>query len=533
MKNNIFGYIFFIFIIIIMGFAIYRVNTNNKIEQNNNTIKTSGTSNTQKSTDITLAISGFDTINPIITKNKNVQDITKLIYEPLVNVNDVGKAEACLAKEWETTDNLTYIVKLRSSVKWSDGTYFTSSDVKYTIDKLLQSEKNSIYTDSVKSIKEVDIIDNSTLKIILTEKVPFYEYFLTFPILSSKYYGEDNFWDTKKNDAPITTGRYIISANNSNTILLKKNPNWWNKDNEKSPIIENITINIYSKVAELYNAFKLGGIDFIATTNNDYKDYIGKIGYNVNEIEGRQFSFLALNTESNLLEDINLRKAIKYAINKDEICSNVYNGAYSRANFPLLTTSYFVEDKNESSFNLGEMENALQEAGWYLKNKEWQKVENKKIKKIELKMVVRQNSNRVKVADYIRDSLAEQGIGIYVEKVSDSEYENYIKNKNYDILLAEMSNSIAPNLISFFANGNMANFDNDEAKEIINVLGNITNEEELKNKMKKLYDIYEEEVPYIGIGRSKIYVITNSYLNGEFNSRWYNLYFNFNEWYKS
>ena len=50
---------------------------------------------------------------------------------------------------------------------------------------------------------------------------------------------------------------------------------------------------------------------------------------------------------------------------------------------------------------------------------------------------------------------------------------------------------------------------------------------------KKLYNIYNDEIPYIGIGRNKIYVITSSYLNGEFDSRWYNLFFKFKDWYKN
>ena len=96
-----------------------------------------------------------------------------------------------------------------------------------------------------------------------------------------------------------------------------------------------------------------------------------------------------------------------------------------------------------------------------------------------------------------------------------------------------MTSSITPDLTNYFAGGNLANFNNNEVKEILGVLNNITNEEELKTKYKKLYEIYEEEVPYIGIARSKIYVITNTYLNGEIDARWYNLFFKFKDWYKN
>ena len=87
MKNNIFGYVFVLFIIVIMGFAIYRVKIQNGDKNTEN--GSSGTSSNQeiqKGKEITLGVSEFDNINPIITSNRRVQDIDRLIYEPLVNI---------------------------------------------------------------------------------------------------------------------------------------------------------------------------------------------------------------------------------------------------------------------------------------------------------------------------------------------------------------------------------------------------------------------------------------------------------------
>ena len=534
MKHNIFGYLFFIFIIVIMGFAIYKF-TNSQSSGESNTVEGKhSVSQEEKGTDITLAVSGFDTINPIITKNKQVQDITKLIYESLVNITSDGKAEPCLAKEWETTDNMTYIIKLRNGVKWSNGEFLSSNDVKFTIDRLLQDKqsKNAVYAESVRFLKEVDIIDNATIRIILSKKIPFYEYFLTFPILCSSYYGEDNFWDTNKNEAPVTTGRFQISEHIGNKIILTKNISWWNIQSDNSTI-NRITINFYSSVAELYNAFRQGNIDIISTKNNDYKQYIGKIGYKVTEVEGRDFVFLALNTKSELLSDVNVRKAIRYALNKDEIVAKSYKNSYFKANFPLLTTSYLIDDQNKNYFDLGKMEDCFKKSEWYLRRKQWQKAINYKIKKLELNLVVRKKSNRVKVAEYISTKLAEQGIVTNVIQASDSEYANYLENKTYDIILSEITNPISPDLTTYFGNGNLANFENNEAKKILNEINSITDTEELKTRFKKLYEIYNNEVPYIGIGRNKIYVINSSYLNGEIEPRWYNLYFKFKDWYKN
>ncbi|MCI9063574.1 MAG: hypothetical protein HFJ17_03095 [Clostridia bacterium] len=101
------------------------------------------------------------------------------------------------------------------------------------------------------------------------------------------------------------------------------------------------------------------------------------------------------------------------------------------------------------------------------------------------------------------------------------------------MILSETKTSIAPDLSTFFGNENLANFYNDDVNEIMRYINNIKEEKELQEKYQKLYDTYCNEVPYIGITRSKIAVITNSYLTGEIGARWYNLFFGFKEWYTS
>ena len=65
MRNNIFGYIFILFIIVILGFAIYRVKIQEKDEKNEEQSQNQSVKDIQKGREMTLAISEFDTINPI------------------------------------------------------------------------------------------------------------------------------------------------------------------------------------------------------------------------------------------------------------------------------------------------------------------------------------------------------------------------------------------------------------------------------------------------------------------------------------
>ena len=70
MKNNFFKYIFLIFIIIIIIFAVYKIKNN---DSGTKGIDQEQTSNQEKSKELNLSISQLDNINPIISKNRNIQ----------------------------------------------------------------------------------------------------------------------------------------------------------------------------------------------------------------------------------------------------------------------------------------------------------------------------------------------------------------------------------------------------------------------------------------------------------------------------
>jgi len=99
------------------------------------------------------------------------------------------------------------------------------------------------------------------------------------------------------------------------------------------------------------------------------------------------------------------------------------------------------------------------------------------------------------------------------------------------MMLGSIEGSIAPDLTTYFGYNNLAKFENQEVNDIMGYLKNITDENELKSKYQRLYEIYNEEVPYIGIGRNKILAIKNTELVGEIKANWYNMFYNIKEWY--
>ena len=526
MKSNWIKYVFIIFIILILGFSIYKIKQDEHEEQGEST------TNKQQETikELKLGIAGLDTINPILSKNKNVQDISKLIYEPLVNLTSDYKAEACLAKEWAKQSDNSYLIKLRENVRWSNGQRFTSEDVRFTIDRL--KDTNSIYSVNVANVTGLDIVDDYTIKINLDKEVPFFEYNLTFPILSRDFYEEEDFITTSKNSSPVGTGKFKISQAESSYLLLEKNMSWWNK--EKSITIEKITVNLYSSIGELYNSFKIGNLDLIATSNNNLQEYIGTIGYSSKEIKGREHTFLAFNVSNYFLSKTEIRNAIAYAIDRSNIVAEVFDNKCYTSSFPLDFGNWLCQEQDVSSgYNPEQAKQVLVDNGWSYRSGSWQKVENYRTQRIVLNLLVKADDpSKVSVAENIKTQLANQGIIINIQQASGDQYNNLVQARSYDILLGSITISPIPDLDLFLGDGNLANYSNEEVKNILNEVKNTTDEEILKEKFKRLSEIYKTDMPYISLYNNKYTIAYNSGLVGDITPTWFYQFYGIESWYK-
>ena len=247
MKNNILKYIFFIFIILIAIVTVYVLN-NRENSKEENVENVAVKEETELEQTLNLGIAEFDTMNPILSRNKYVQNISKLIYEPLINIDNNYKLQNCIASEWAKTSETTYVIKLKENVTWSNGVNCTAEDVLYTIDKLKENVNSNIYIYNVQYIIQAEVVDKYTIKITLSQEIPFFEYNLNFPVMCKSYFGEEDFVNSEKSKMPIGTGKYRITELQADRIILIKRENYWA---EKDSKIETIKINLYDSIGEM------------------------------------------------------------------------------------------------------------------------------------------------------------------------------------------------------------------------------------------------------------------------------------------
>ena len=523
----------YVFIIILIGLIIFAGYTlYSKPEENsaeNAQQIVTEEDYTQIITRLRLGICNYDTINPLLSRNKTVQYYSKLIFEPLFSLNEDFSLKQCLATECSRTGDKTYLIKLRKDVKWQDGNPFTAKDVKYTID-VLKSGINSIYVDNVRTISGLEVIDEYTLRISVYEQTPFFEYNLIFPIMPEHYYYGINFADDPL--TPMGTGMFKIENRTTSYIKLVRNDGWWNSTN--LPKIDGITINVYLDAGELYNAFKIGNVDLLVTDNNNYADYVGTIGFETKEFKGREYDFLAINQSNNILARKEVRQAMNYSIDKNNIVASIFNNKCYVVNSPLDYGSWLYRDaSNISEYSLEKAQKALMDNGWELSNRQWTKIENYRTLKTSFNFFVNSsNYQRIQVAENIRVQLENFGIVLNVKQVNDNQYNSYLQNKNYDLMIAGVNLSFSPNLSTFYGASNLANYNNEEVNKLYSSILNISDKKLLKEKIFEIQSITNDDIVYIPLYMNKITLLYGSDLVGDVNPNWYNIFYNIEKWYR-
>ena len=446
----------------------------------------------------------------------------------MFNLSSDYKLENCLATECSKISDTSYVVKINNNIKWHDGSTVIAKDVQFTIDRL--KDGVSTYAYNVEKVIGLEVIDASTIKINLSEPVPFFEYNLTFPILPNNYYLGEDFYNSEK--TPIGTGPYKIVSFDGTNMILGKNDRWWNIEN-KNAKIEAISIKIFSEMGEVYNSFKLGNIDVVSTSNNQLENYIGTIGYTKNDYKGRKYTYLAFNCLDDILSNTEVRKAIGYSIDKNNILSNIYGNNGYVSSFPLDYGNFLYEDGIiNNDYNQDQAKIILLQNGWDYKNNRWQKSnDDYTTSRIDLTLTVnRDDAEKLATAEIIENQLTQVGMKVSLRKVSASQYSTILDNKDYQMILTGVYNSFSPNIDTFFGNDNLQNFYNNELNTILNETKNTSDENKIKEDYKKIEEIYNNELPFLSLYRDKSTVVKSQNIYGEITPNNYFSFYNIHTW---
>ncbi|WP_330959107.1 ABC transporter substrate-binding protein [Photobacterium sp. 53610] len=299
-------------------------------------------------------------IDPHKTEGVPESHVIRDLLEGLVNQDADGKTVPGVAKSWETKDNRTFIFHLRKNAKWSNGDPVTAHDFVYSFKRAVDPATASPYSwylemttmknaaDIIAGKKDKDTLgvfadDDYTLRIELQEAVPYFVKMMghtTVKPVNQKVvekYGDD--WTKPENF--VGNGAYVLDKWVVNErIELVRNKNYW--DNEHTVINKVTYLPIENQVAEM-NRFLAGEIDFTYEVPNEHFRRLEKEHPKEVTITGNLCSYYyGFNNEKAPFNDVRVRKALTYAIDRDIITKALLGQGQKPAYFltPEITAGF-------------------------------------------------------------------------------------------------------------------------------------------------------------------------------------------------
>jgi peptide/nickel transport system substrate-binding protein len=288
-------------------------------------------------------------LNTITISDRYGLTLERLVYSPLYNYYGPDDITYLLAEGIDvSSDNLTFTFHLRRGVRWSDGVPFTADDVIFTFEHIIKAEYANGREGFVIAGTPVTLVkrDDWTVEIRYPTFIPnaleiiAAEHF----IMPKHIYGNDATLDNNpKNAKPVGTGPYKLAEYAAGQyIRLTANENYF----LDKPKIPTIIFQIVSDLNSAKLALQKGEINALVLANSDAES-LKNTNVVIQAYPEDRVGYLSFHLGSGRVRDINVRKAVFYALNRSEmnmgayLSPDFYVDAYS---FLPYSSSYYTED---------------------------------------------------------------------------------------------------------------------------------------------------------------------------------------------
>ena len=246
------------------------------------------------------------------------------LYSTLVKTDPTGAIVCDAAESYEQVDDTTWHFTLRQDVYFTNGDQMTANDVAYTINSLRDSEKNYALSGDF-SFMQVEVLGDFEFNIITDYAFPSLPLRLNYiKIIPADYVEEVG--DEGFAEAPIGSGPFkFVSWTKDQSVVLEKNPDYYGE----VPQIDQLIFEVIPEAADRVAALQAGEVDIICnvpTTQAEYLqslDGITVVGQPSTRVVWLQFNLVG---EETPLDDIRVRQAMNYAVDRDALIAGVLDG---------------------------------------------------------------------------------------------------------------------------------------------------------------------------------------------------------------
>ena len=318
----------------------------------------------------------FDTLDPTVTTFTVIGKIGYHVFDPLVWQVSAGKFEPGLAESWQASaDAKAYTFKLRKDVKFHDGSPFNAQAVKFTFDRIADPATKSQTAISVLGPYEgTDVVDDSTVRVrFTTPYAPFLDavsspYLVPISPDAVRKAGKD-FGST----ALVGTGPFKFESYRADAeVVLVRNDDYkWGPAHLKSrgaPYLDKIVWRIIPESTTRIATVESGELTLVEDVpTQDYQRLKsgGKLSI-LDPVQAGSGWSMMMNVENPPFDDVRVRRAFEWAVDKNAMNQTVWNGVFKPACSPLTSNmlGYDAKTCDKYKYDTQRANALLDEAGW-------------------------------------------------------------------------------------------------------------------------------------------------------------------------
>lgn len=357
------------------------------------------------------------------------------IYEALVAPNPSGELIPAIAKDWEiSSDSLTYTFYLRENVHFHNGRKLTAEDVKFSFERVLDPETNHPRRADFEAIKAIEILDTYTIAITLSRE--------TAPFLFNMAEATGGVPIIAKEEVenltthPIGTGPFkFVHWLPNQEVKMVRNEEYWNPE---IPYLDEVVFTIMADSTAALMNLRTGAIDLLPRMAPEAAMEI-EMSPETKVLSGSQnrIQLMVLNHLREPLDNLKVRQAINYALDKEEIIEGaVWGFGEEIATNMSPVLGFFYNDLNHLyPYDPDTARELLKEAGYP--------------EGFEMTLSLSSHDGvYLKIAEIVKQQLEQVGIVLELELVEWGVWlERIYAGRDYDFTLIIFTGKLDPHLI--------------------------------------------------------------------------------------
>lgn len=453
---------------------------------------------------VAAALGDATYLNPVLSTDSASNDINSLVYNGLVKYDKDIQLIPELAQSWEITEGGRVVTfRLRQDVKWHDGQPFTSADVKFTFEKLIDPKILSAFSSDYVIVKKVETPDPYTFRVIYNE--PFAPAIESWGIgIIPKHIWENGDFRTHPaNRKPVGTGPYIFENWIPNEkITLRANPNYF----LGTPYITRYIYRIIPDMSVQFLELRQGTWGGMTPTPEQYNAYDEFFwAYDKYHYPAFRYDYIAFNLKNPLFQDKRVRQAIAEAISKDDIIKGVYQGLAVPATGPFPVTSWaYNPDVKPWPYDPERAKALLAEAGW--KDTDGDGILDKDGKPFAFTLVTNQgNKVRESIAQVAQMSLQKIGIKMEIRILEWSVFiHKYVDERAFEAVLLAWNLARDPDAYAIWHSSqkgksqyNFVSYNNPEVDRLLELGRRTFGIEKRRPIYQKIHELIAADIPYV------------------------------------